>query len=403
MKKSYIAISLVIMLVVAAVMLAIPYIDRGLALQSQTDSEDSLPASMYVKAESNDGGIVSIPAATYHISSADTSYIMEDINRSVIGTLKIKTPNDNPGGLSMVVNFANSGSWMFVETMGITLQRQMGYVVLVDDDIDLDGITVVKIDATGGVTYQTDMDSGDNIDGSNWKVWGVGSAGAYAVNPSNGYKGIIVLVDAGYYVKSGCNVIKLDDEPDMEPGKSVGYSVPGSWKVWGSGAVSDYIIISGDILTKYDTEINKTIYDSLTQDIGQAGKPIDIISVKTGVFDFHINVKYKSQIMVDPTEYMGDNMVSDIQFLINESSPLDYKTLTVKYYANGGSGGMSDQNLTLLSHKLNANTFTYYEHTFKGWSTTIDGDVEYKDQADMLSLVKSTTTTIELYATWEED
>ena len=69
------------------------------------------------------------------------------------------------------------------------------------------------------------------------------------------------------------------------------------------------------------------------------------------------------------------------------------------FNANGGKGTMSSLELaTGTTGTLPSNTFTKDGYTFKGWSTTQNGTVEYKDGA---SYTMGTNSTYTLYAVWE--
>ena len=70
-------------------------------------------------------------------------------------------------------------------------------------------------------------------------------------------------------------------------------------------------------------------------------------------------------------------------------------TYTVTYRANSGSGSMADQTSNAAAN-LNANTFTYADHTFSGWNTSADGTgTPYSNLATYPFLANIT-----LYAQW---
>ena len=72
---------------------------------------------------------------------------------------------------------------------------------------------------------------------------------------------------------------------------------------------------------------------------------------------------------------------------------------TLVFDANGGSGSMSDIIIaTDTSTNLTYNVFTREGYTFKGWSTTIDGDAEFVDGANY---TMGTSSTYTLYAIWK--
>ena len=72
---------------------------------------------------------------------------------------------------------------------------------------------------------------------------------------------------------------------------------------------------------------------------------------------------------------------------------------TVIFNSNGGSGTMSSQAIaTDSSASLTANSFTKAGYTFKGWSTSESGSVEYTDGA---TYTMGTNSSYALYAVWE--
>ena len=72
-------------------------------------------------------------------------------------------------------------------------------------------------------------------------------------------------------------------------------------------------------------------------------------------------------------------------------------TYIVTFKANGGAGIMSVQSFTAgKAKKLNANTFAFPGHVFKGWATSASGNVVYSDGQ---SIAPSANLT--LYAVWD--
>ena len=70
---------------------------------------------------------------------------------------------------------------------------------------------------------------------------------------------------------------------------------------------------------------------------------------------------------------------------------------TVTYHANGGNGTMDVSNIAYTGGELKSNVFTKYGHTFKGWSTSASGGVQYSNNATITGITSNTT----LYAVWE--
>ena len=75
---------------------------------------------------------------------------------------------------------------------------------------------------------------------------------------------------------------------------------------------------------------------------------------------------------------------------------------SITYIANGGSGRMEMSTHVYGKEKeLNPIGFTRPGYTFTGWSIADEGPVIFKDQQTVKNLVKSSGTTINLYAQWE--
>jgi hypothetical protein len=71
----------------------------------------------------------------------------------------------------------------------------------------------------------------------------------------------------------------------------------------------------------------------------------------------------------------------------------------VRFFANGGYGTMPVQSIVCgTSTALSSNKFTRVDYTFSGWSTTPNGNVAYKDCANVLTYYND----VDLYAVWNE-
>ncbi|MDW2975049.1 MAG: InlB B-repeat-containing protein [Alphaproteobacteria bacterium] len=77
-------------------------------------------------------------------------------------------------------------------------------------------------------------------------------------------------------------------------------------------------------------------------------------------------------------------------------------TYTVKYNANGGTGGTtaSSSHQYGVAKTLTANGFTRTGYTFAGWATSSSGAVKYTDQQSVINLASTQGATINLYAKW---
>ena len=218
---------------VAAAVMLIPMLDKGLASQSETDSIDDLEPGQYVKATSSDGNAVSIPAVTYTLSEDKEFYELAGLERSSSGSLRVKTPNNAEMGLRVLIEFQNQGSWMFIESIDIVMKRQLGFVVLVENGTSLGETTVLKVDANGiSIATQTE----GKVDVSGWTsgcmVWGSGTpiTGEYPVDTKDANNGFIILVDADYNI-NGYNIVKIyKNSVSIDREKSVGYSLINSDK-----------------------------------------------------------------------------------------------------------------------------------------------------------------------------
>ena len=76
----------------------------------------------------------------------------------------------------------------------------------------------------------------------------------------------------------------------------------------------------------------------------------------------------------------------------------EINTYTITFYANGGSGAMSNQSAAYNTEvKLDKNIFTRTGYTFTGWNTSTNGSgTSYSDEQSI-----TLTGNIELYAQWE--
>ncbi|MCQ2354346.1 MAG: leucine-rich repeat protein [Clostridia bacterium] len=74
---------------------------------------------------------------------------------------------------------------------------------------------------------------------------------------------------------------------------------------------------------------------------------------------------------------------------------------TVKFNANGGTGTMADQTMTIgQSAVLNTNTFAREGYIFSGWAFSASGAAAYDDGAEVTDLTTTENSTVTLYAVW---
>ena len=78
--------------------------------------------------------------------------------------------------------------------------------------------------------------------------------------------------------------------------------------------------------------------------------------------------------------------------------------VTIKYYANGGSGSMSSQSsYSGLTVQIKSNGFTRSGYAFLGWNTKSGGGGTSYTPGQSVTLNYSSATTINLYAQWKQN
>ncbi len=399
MRKGYLTLAVVVLVLTVVMAAAVILIERGIAFQSETDSEDNIEAPQYVKAHTLDGEMVSIPSVVYTMSEDKESYVLSNNVQSVQGVLDVKTKNDHPMTLKTVVTFQEPGTWMLVETMDFVTQKHLGFTIMVCTESTLPALTVLTIDSEGEVSKC--VNGVTEVPGS-WKVWGVGheTIEKYTVHSSDAFKGFILLVDSSFNLTHLYNVIKISGTEGHEEcvldtsATTIGSEVDldsKSWRVWNTGSViTQYHLIEGDLVNYTDDQHAVRIYDYTA---AVSGRSTPSLTVVTGEYDFMININYRYQLKVEPFEYEGENMVSNVMFVLSDK-------LTVSFNANGGSGAMTDQFIdyntaaTLKQQTLTPPTDKVFAH----WNTEKDdtGD-SYNNGASITS-----TRDVTLYAIWTD-
>ncbi len=325
MRKSYVTLSIIIAIVAAVGAAAVVIIEMGLAFQSETDSKDDIKVGDYVSARDSNNKMVSINPVVYAQSADKESYVLTNVNQSVRGTLEIGTEDGVERDLTSLITFQEDGTWLLIETMELTVQREIYFTVVVSTSVTgLDGLTVITIDSSGHVTknYNDRQIAGD------WKVWGVGpvhhnydpTAQGHENDP---YKGFLVLVDSSYLMIHHYNVLAISGanssiDVTLHTSNKAGAEIfkSGEWRVWkGETPGRGYILKSSDLYRCVEQSVHVSIFDSLAGE-GIAGKQTDPITVRTGFYSFTINIQYKSSIKIDPTDFEGANMKSNVVFLL---------------------------------------------------------------------------------------
>lgn len=115
--------------------------------------------------------------------------------------------------------------------------------------------------------------------------------------------------------------------------------------------------------------------------------------------------KYRIRVWIDQdvqVKEWDENTKQQYKFKIGVGSTENEGSYIITYSPNGGEGQMAasvyNQNTT---NNLRKNTFTRGGYTFKGWSTTNNGEVEYQDQNTATNLTQNQNDQNKtLYAVW---
>ncbi len=76
----------------------------------------------------------------------------------------------------------------------------------------------------------------------------------------------------------------------------------------------------------------------------------------------------------------------------------------ISYNANGGSGEMTSTSAIYdVDTEIAENGFTFAGHIFKGWSTSVDGSVEYSPNQKVKNLTSTQNGIVVLYAIWKAE
>ena len=116
--------------------------------------------------------------------------------------------------------------------------------------------------------------------------------------------------------------------------------------------------------------------------------------------------KYRIRVWIDQDVQIKDwdeNTKQQYKFKIGVGSAENEGSYIITYSPNGGEGQMAasiyNKNTT---NTLRKNTFTRGGYTFKGWSTTNNGEVEYQDQNTATNLTQNQNDQNKtLYAVWK--
>lgn len=322
MSKEHLSLAAIVVVVAAIAAAAVITIELGLAFQSQSDSEDVIRVGDYVSAHDIEGNMVAITPVEYVQSQDKESYVLTNVSQSVRGTMDLGTKDDKARSLTTIIDFQERGTWLFIETMDLSMQKEICFVVLVDNDTSLVGTTVLTID---GETVSKCTDS--TVSGC-WRAWGTGDVvNGYVVanHTADIYNGFIILVKNDTTLSNHYNVITMKGNNgsavlNLYTPRHIGDTVvsSGSWKAWDNGEMyNEYKLKEGDLCTKTTQSVKVNIYDSMSS-TGVAGMQTDPVPVCTGFYNFSIDIRYKSQVKIDPTPYQGERMRSNISFILKE-------------------------------------------------------------------------------------
>ena len=166
-----------------------------------------------------------------------------------------------------------------------------------------------------------------------------------------------------------------------------------------------YADADGNPLT-YNPDFTFTLKDPNGQDVS------DQLAEVAGDIDPHDANLYINSDQLQPGNYtltVVDNITNKtfevtIELYNDQQPPVKPQPTTyeVVFDANGGIGSLPNQTINVKAPTvLSTNTFTREGYTFKGWSTTPDGAVQYQDAEQVTDLAPAGGTTT-LYAVWEK-
>lgn len=156
----------------------------------------------------------------------------------------------------------------------------------------------------------------------------------------------------------------------------------------------------------YNPDFTFTLKDPNGQDVS------DMLAEVVGDIDPHDAMLNLYSDKLQPGNYtltVVDNITNQtfdvtIELYNDQQPPVEPKPTTyeVVFVANGGVGSMPNQTIDVNAPTaLSTNAFTREGYTFKGWSTTPDGAVQYQDVEPVTDLAPAGGTTT-LYAVWEK-
>ncbi|MBQ8519464.1 MAG: InlB B-repeat-containing protein [Agathobacter sp.] len=213
---------------------------------------------------------------------------------------------------------------------------------------------------------------------------------------------------SGHYFKSYKEIKSTLDNPKLDIMYNIGQGAKPQATGYSSGSITQNGIVLSDMLFKSGT-VEKKSFRVLQQatlvDTGKDGMGL----IKTG---YHLEPgkewkKSDGTTFASGGKYMPREIVPAVGFgnkgvvLYANWKPNSY---TISYDANGGSGNMAGTNTTYdKAVPLRNNTFTRTGYTFKGWSLTKNGTVDFVNGATVSNLTSTNGGEVKLYAVWEPE
>lgn len=215
----------------------------------------------------------------------------------------------------------------------------------------------------------------------------------YTTVKDTGSQGSFKIKVPPVFLNEGTNTFKVISLPVR--GK-VNASSPKTFTVKVKTTKKDQVITANNLTLKVNekkninAKVNTNLpltYKSTKPDIVTVDTKGNVIGRSTGT----------TQIIINQSGNKEYNAVTrNITVTVKDDTPDSY---TITYHANGGKGSMSKQKVKRgQSIKLIKNKFTRKDYTFKGWSTTTNHKVIYKDGQSI-----KPNKNIILYAVWEKN
>ena len=197
-----------------------------------------------------------------------------------------------------------------------------------------------------------------------------------------------VQVDASAY-KSLDNIATMQFSMDVsgstDSKRTTGWGIGYNGSAWSSAMTyntSDHSITTiGGV--QWSASTSATSFNTLTWDVTDVFMDDDDGVLTLLIYETQASGGY----MTNPT------------LSVTYSDPAQY---TVAFDANGGSGTMASQTISMdETQSLMANAFTRTNYAFAGWNTAADGSgTSFADCADVCNLTDEADATVTLYAQW---